>query len=264
MRVDDIAISSVDKISLFDITTGEYLFDLDELTGATIEQAEDTADVKGKNGRKITTLKRNKTITISGTNGMVSGGMLEQQTGGKFESKVTEVMWSDYLTVSGNAATTTYKAVGTTGAEIEALYVKNADGVLGKEMTQDATAAAGKFAYAPATKKITFNEGELADGTEIVVYYKRRIQANVLENLSSSYSKKCRGYIDITGEDKCGNLYRVQIYVPKMDFSGEFSLEIGDNQTTHGFKAEALAGACGAGGKLWDYTIFGANEADAI
>ena len=47
MRVDDIAISSVDKISLFDITTGEYLFDLDELTGVTIEQAEDTVDVKG-------------------------------------------------------------------------------------------------------------------------------------------------------------------------------------------------------------------------
>lgn len=38
MRVDDIVISSVDRISVFDGTAGEYLFDLGELTEAAIEE----------------------------------------------------------------------------------------------------------------------------------------------------------------------------------------------------------------------------------
>lgn len=59
------------------------------------------------------------------------------------------------------------------------------------------------------------------------------------------------------------NVYRIQFFIPKADFSGEFSLEMGENQTAHAFEAESLAGACGAGGSLWTYTVFGVNTADA-
>lgn len=58
-------------------------------------------------------------------------------------------------------------------------------------------------------------------------------------------------------------MYHIQFFVPKADFSGEFSIEMGDNQTVHAFEAEALAGACGAGGNLWTYTVYGANTEDA-
>ena len=169
-------------------------------------------------------------------------------------------MWTDYLTVTSNAATTSYKAVGASGSEIVALYVRNSDGTLGTELTQDSTAASGKFAYAPATKALSFSG--LADGTEIVVYYERQIQADVLVNESDKYSGKATLYIDAIGEDRCANVYHVQIYVPKADFNGEFSLEFGDNQTIHAFEAEGLAGACGTAGQLWTYTVFGENAAD--
>ena len=131
---------------------------------------------------------------------------------------------------------------------------------MGGELEQAATAAAGKFTYDPATKALAFSG--IADGTEIVVYYKRKITADVLDNDSETYSGKCALYIDALGEDKCANVYRIQFYIPKADFNGEFSLEMGENQTVHSFDAEALAGACGAGGKLWTYTIFGANTED--
>ena len=70
-------------------------------------------------------------------------------------------------------------------------------------------------------------------------------------------------YVDAMGEDKCGNVYRVQFYLPKADFNGEFSLEMGDNQTIHSFEAESLVGAgcAGVGSNLWTYTIF-ANDAE--
>lgn len=101
------------------------------------------------------------------------------------------------------------------------------------------------------------------DGTEIVVHYTRKITADVLSNESDVYSSKCTLYVDAMAEDKCANVYHVQFFIPKADFSGEFSLEMGDNQTVHAFEAEALAGACGAGGKLWTYTVYGANAKDA-
>lgn len=257
----DVTITSLETITAFDVVTGNYKFTLDELQNATIANSEGKTEITGKGGRKLSSLKRNKSVVISGTNGLVSGGLLETQVGGTFENKATEVLWTDYLTVTGNAATTTYKAIGTAGAEIEAVYIKNSDNTMGTELTQDATAVDGKFAYAPETKALTFSNVD--DNTEIVVYYKRKIVADVLDNESDSYSGKCELFIDALAEDKCSNVYRVQIHVPKADFSGEFSLEMGDNQTVHAFEAEALAGACGAGGQLWTYTIFGANAEDA-
>lgn len=262
MNINDITITSLETITAFDIASGAYKFTLDELQKATIGQSQESTEITGKSGRKLATLKRNKAVTISGTNGLVSGGLLEMQTGGKFENKATEVLWTDYLTVTeGNKATTTWKASGTTGNEIEAIYVKNTDGTLGTVLEQAESAAAGKFAYDDDTKTITFHT-DIAAGTEVVAYYKRKITADVLENDSDTYSTKCMLYIDALAEDKCSNVYRIQLFIPKADFSGEFSLEIGDSQTVHEFEAEALAGACGAGGNLWTYTIFGADTKD--
>lgn len=260
MNVNDLVITGVETITAFDVVTGAYEFTLDELQSTTIANTEETEDVTGKKGRKISTLKKNKGVTVSGTNGLISGGLLEAQTGSNFEHKTTEVQWTDYLTVSSNAATTSFKAVGTTGAEIQSIYVKNADGTLGAELEQAAEAASGKFAYAPATKALTFSG--ITNGTEIVVIYKRKITADVLTNYSDVFSKKLSLYVDAMAEDKCANVYRVQFFIPKADFSGEYSLEFGDSQTVHEFEATSLAGACGANGALWTYTIFGENAAD--
>ena len=266
MNVSDITITSLETIDAFDIVTGGYLFTLDELQNATIAQGQEKTDITGRQGRKLSSLKKNKTVTISGNNGIVSGGLLELQTGSKFENKLTEVMWNDYLIVAENKAVTTYKAVGTTGNEVEAVHIKNTDGTLGKTLTQDATAGTDTFAYDPATKTLTFGDGVIADGTEVVVYYKRQIQASVLNNMSDTYSGKCALYINALAEDKCANIYRIQFYIPKADFNGEFSIEMGDNQTVHAFEAESLAGAgCGyhnQSGQLFTYTVFGANAED--
>ena len=259
----DIMITSLETINAFDITTGNYLFTLDELQNASIAQGQEKVDITGKQGRKLSSLKRNKTMTISGANGMLSCGLVELQTGGKFESKDTEVMWTDYLDVDAeHSATTNYKAIGTAGAEITELYVLETIGTVRTSLEQAAEAAAGKFAYDPATKKLTFSS-DVAAGSKIAVYYKRKIAANVLSNQSDVYSGKAELYVDCIGEDKCANLYHVQFHIPKADFNGEFTMDFGDDQSVHNFEAEGLSGACGAGGTLWDMIVFGANEGDA-
>ena len=266
MNINDITITSLETINAFDVVTGNFLFTLDELQSATIAQTQEKTDITGKQGRKLNSLKRNKAVTISGNNGMVSGGLLELQTGGKFENRTTTVMWTDYLTVAANVAETSFKAVGSLGNEIESVYVKNSDGTLGKVLTQGAETGDGKFTYDPATKKLAFGEGEIADGSEVVVYYLRQIQADVLDNMSDTYSGKATLYVDAFAEDKCSNVYRIQFYIPKADFNGDFSIEMGENQAVHAFEAESLSGACGKAGSataLWTYTVFGVNTEDA-
>jgi len=263
MIINDITITSLETITAFDITTGAYRFTLDELQNAKIANTQDKTDITGKGGRKLNSLKKNKAVVVSGTNGLVSGGLLELQTGNEFKGvDNAPISWTDYLTIENDAATTSYKAVGTAGNEIETVYIKNADGTLGAALTQDAAVGDGKFTYNPGTKALAFKADAYADGTEIVVFYTRNIKANVLENVSDTYSEKCKLYIDAFGEDKCNNIYRVQFYIPRADFSGNFDFELGDNQTVHAFEAESLAGSCGSAGTLWTYTVFGANEAD--
>jgi len=260
VNIQDVTITSLETISAFDISTGAFMFTLDELQSTSLAQSEETTDITGKGGRKLATLKRNKSVTISGDNGLVSGGLFELQTGSKFAQKATEVLWTDYLTVTNNSATTSYTAVGEVGEEIPDLYIRNTDGTLGTKLEQASAAAAGKFAYAPSQKTLTFVG--LDNNTEVVAFYKRRISASVLENYSDIYSGKCSLYIDALAEDVCANVYRIQFYIPKADFNGEFTFDMGDNQTVHSFEASALAGSCGTAGVLWTYTIFGANTPD--
>ena len=266
LNIADITLTSLDTITAFKLD-GDPAFILDELQDATIANTQDSQEITGKGGRKLSSLKRNKGVTVSGTNGLISAGMVEAQTGSEFEEKEsTPVAYTEYLTISDDKAIMKFKAAGTAGKEIEALYIKNGDGSCGEKLVQDAAAAAGKFAYDPATKELTFAENAYEDGTEIIVFYTRNIPGHVLTNMSDRYSEKLQLYIDATGEDKCGRQYHVQFYIPKADFSGEFEFELGGDQVTHAFEAESLAGSnCGGvvGGALWTYTVFGADAADA-
>ena len=85
MIINDITITSLETITAFDIA-GAYRFTLDELQNAKIANTQDKTDITGKGGRKLNSLKKNKAVVISGTNGLVSGGLLEMQTGSEFKS----------------------------------------------------------------------------------------------------------------------------------------------------------------------------------
>lgn len=263
VNVADLMITSLDTITAYSLT-GDPRFVLDELQDATIANTEEKTDITGKQGRKLNSLKKNKAVKITGTNGILSAGMMEAQTGSQFAHKdSTPVDHVDYLVINSNAATTEFKAVGTTGAEIRAVYIVGTNNVATTKLTQATAVADDKFTYDPTTKALAFKESAYEDGTAIRVFYTRNIEGDVLENLSDKYSEKLRLTIDGTAEDKCGTVYRVQFRIPKADFSGNFDLALGGDQTVHAFEAESLSGSCGGSGALWDYTVFASDAADA-
>lgn len=270
LNVNDLSITSFETVMACNINGGAFRFMLDEMQNFTLGNAQENTNLTGRGGRTIGMLKRNKAVTVSGTNGMVSLGLVEAEVGKSGESNVkTTVKIPDYIVaVAGEGAavtaSTTYKAVGTAGNEIGELYIKDKSGLVTKTLKQDAEASEGKFAYNPETKVITFHNGEVKEGDEITVYYKRQIQADVvIENVSENFSEKLELYVDAIAEDKCKNEYRVQFFIPYADFSGNFELAMGDSQTVHAFEATSLASACGNGSSIfWKMIVFGANTED--
>lgn len=262
MIVNELTITSLETITGFS-KSGDFLFKLDELQNAAINNTQEKVDVTGKQGRKLNSLKRNKAVTVTGTNGLISTGLLAADSGADVVEGNGTIMYDEILTVDTAKAKTTFKAVGTTGAEICSLNILTENGLMGEKLEQAAAASTGKYAYAPNTREITFSS-DVADGTRVVVYYKRTIKDTTkVSNNSNNYSAKCELYIDGIAEDKCNTVYRVQFIIFTADFSGNFNIEMGDNQTVHAFEAEALASGCTSDGRFWDMIIFGANAEDA-
>lgn len=269
LNVNDLSITSFETVMACNINGGVFRFLLDEMQSCTINNTQENTNLTGRGGRTIGMLKRNKSVTVSGTNGMVSLGLIEAEVGSSGESKTTTVKIPDYIVAKedddGNViAVTNYVAVGTAGNEIGELHVKDSAGRVTATLTQDASASDGKFAYDPETKTISFAADDVEAGDEITVYYKRQIKADVvIENVSDNFSEKLELYIDAIAEDKCKNEYRVQFFIPYADFSGNFELAMGDSQTVHSFEATSLASACGNGSStFWTMTVFGVGAED--
>lgn len=254
--VNKLSITQIDQITCFN-NANELEFIMDEIKEGSISNTQEKTDITGKGGRKIGSIKKNKAVTVSATNGVLVGGALAAQTGSEVEQGTFKVRVTDIMTVSGNKAATAQTAVGAAGAEIGTLYKKNANGSLGDKLTQTAApAATGQFAYDPATKEVTFFEDDLADGAEVVAFYDIEVESAKISNESDTYSKTLKMYIDVTAQDSCDNVYHCQFIIPRADFSGEFELSMGSDATVHAIQAESLAGGCAGSSVLWDFIVY--------
>ena len=79
VNVNDITITSLETIAAFDIVSGAFKWVLDELQNATIANTQETTDITGKQGRLLNTLKRNKAVTVSGNNGVITVGDISER-----------------------------------------------------------------------------------------------------------------------------------------------------------------------------------------
>lgn len=252
--VNKLIISEVNQITAFN-NAGELEFIMDEVQNGSIRNTQEKSDVQGRNGRKIATLKKNKAVTVSATNGVLVGGVLAAQTGTEVEQGTFKVRITDVMTVNSNKCSTSKTAVGTIGDEIGVIYIKNTNGSLGQKLEQDATVTSGKFTYDPTTKEIEVSG--IADGTEIVAFYDVETESARISNDSEKYSKVLKLYIDVTLQDNCDVEYSGQVIIQRADVSGEFEISLGGDNFAHTFEAESLAGGCTGSTNLWDLIVYG-------
>ena len=258
VNIDGFYVTSLDQLTCFN-NANELEMVLDELQDSTISNTQENNDITGKNGAIIGTLKRNKAVTVSGNNGLLVGGGMAAQTGSDVETGSFIVRATDVLTVSDNSVKLTGTPVGAPGAEIVTLRKKGASGMLDGEFEQDSTAsAAGKFSYSDGT--ITFYEGDLEDGDQVVVFYDMQVEnATKVSNSADTYSKTLKAYLDVTVQDKCDNVLHGQFIFPRADFTGNFDISVGGTDSVLAYEFRSLKDLCNTGadaGKFWDFIVW--------
>lgn len=260
MNIDKFTITSYDQFTGFDRTTGSLEMIMDELSDFKLSQEEDKTEITGKSGRTISSLKKNKKVTGSGTNGMLSGGALATMLGTDIEDGTYQIKYTDAITVNGNKGTTAEVAIGTVGNEIETIYVRDKNNAYisgGKKLTQTSgVPATGEFSYDPETKEITFFDGDIADGTEVIAFYMAEVEGKKISNDADKYSKVLQAFIDVTCQDACDNIFHGQFIIDRADFSGTFDLEGGSDPATQSFEFTSLPNLCTGKSDLWDFIIF--------
>lgn len=260
MNIDKFTIISYDQFTGFDRATGSLEMIMDELTDLTIANEEERQELTGRGGRTIGSLKKNKKVTVSGTNGMLSGGALATQLGTEIEDGEFEIRYTDVIKVTGDAGVTAEIALGTAGNEIGTIYVRDAEQAYisgGKQLKQVAsTPATGEFSYDPETKAIAFFAGDVEDGVEVYAFYDAKVKGKKISNDSTKYSNVLAGYLDVTCQNACDQVFHGQFIFPRADFNGTFDIQGGSDPSTQGFEFISLPDLCTGKSDLWDFVVF--------
>ena len=260
MNIDKFTIVSYDQFVGFDRSTGNLDMIMDELTDFTLSQEEEKVDIQGKGGRPIGSLKKNKKVTGKGTNGMLSGGALAAMLGSEITDGTYKIKYTDTIIVNSNKGETHETAVGTVGDEIGTIYVRDENNAYisgGKKLTQTSgLPKTGEFSYEPGTKTITFFAGDVKDGVEVIAFYYAEVTGKKITNDADNYSKTLEGFLDVTCQDACDNLFHGQFIIPRADFTGTFDLQGGSDPATQGFEFTSLPNLCTGKTDLWEFIVF--------
>lgn len=263
--INDYTITEFVDFEAYYRTTGLLDFKLEEMQNFTLNATQDKTPLTGKNGRVIGYKKSNKAISGEGTYGQISAGLMKVQTGGDITSSDSlTVKKSEVKVVNGATLTTDATATGTAGAEIGEIKVLADNGAIAATYAQAASADATHFAYTPNTKTITLpvddGTGVIANGKKIIYSYNRTVSGTKVTDPSDTFSEVREVWIHAFGTDSCDNEYFIAIHIPRADFSGEFSIELGGDQTVQNFSFDAMADLCaassGVGTDLFDVIVY--------
>jgi hypothetical protein len=191
---------------------------------------------------------------------MLSGGALAAMLGSDIEDGTYTIKYTDVIKVESNKGSTAEKAIGTAGDEIGTIYVRDEHQAYisgGKKLTQVASdPKTGEFVYSPETKEITFFEGDVADGVEVIAFYYAEVTGKKISNDSTKYSKVLEGFLDVTCQDSCDNIFHGQFIFARADFNGTFDLQGGSDPSTQAFEFTTLPNLCTGKNDLWDFIVF--------
>lgn len=259
------AMQEVFDVNVFDLSDGACLAILDDLKTSTWSNNGETVYTQGGKGNpKIIGFGHSKESMLECGSAVISDGLLGVQSGSDVttETNATAVQYQEVLTVTSDAATSTYTATGTAGEEIGYVYVVNSDGSLGAQLTQAGAVAAGEFTYTAGTKAFAFDTAELADGTKIMVFYYPTVaSAKRVQNVTSEFAKNVKVVANGRFRDTCtGKDYNAQLVFHKAKTSEEYSFDLAADgePVVQNVSFEALK-SCDSD-NLWDLYIYDTED----
>lgn len=263
------AVQQIFVVDAFNLDTGALIARFEDLKNSTLNNNGTVVYAQGGVGNpKIIGFSHSKESTLEVESAVITGGALGIQTGsGLIDlTSATDIPFDEVLTVTGEAAipeaVTTYTATGTAGSEIGFVYVLNTDGTTKKTIKQGGSAASGEFAYASASKKITFAEGDVVAGDKVlVVYYPTASTAYQISNSTEVFAQNVRLHCKTLFRDTCtGKDYVGVLVMYKAKAGEEWSLELSadGDPAVHAISFEALK-SCESP-VLWDIFIYDTDD----
>lgn len=250
------ALKKVRKITIQDPATLENKAVLDELKNIQLTGSAEVVWADGADGAHLVGFDVNKVSALNATNGAIDEGYLSLQTGDSMKTITngTGVLFTEILTVkTADTLITTHKAHGATGNEIAFVYPVDETGAPDRanKLTQAATASVDKFAYAPATKTISFSTGKAPVGTKFYVeYHPKFTKYEEMSNDTDKFSDTGVVYVDCWFTDICTKKdVPLQLYLESGKISGEIDLSFGDQAAVQNINIEATT-SCGSK-SLW-------------
>ncbi len=245
-RMGDFTLTELTRLEAYNRDDGLLDFMMDELDSFTINHNQETSDITGKGGRPIGKKKKNKTVSCEGTNGLISEGMLKAQNGGDIITGDMHVKKTETKKIgAGKTIVVDNVPIGALGQEIGKLQLIGTAGEIIKEYAQGTVVSADKFTYDPATKTITLpTDADIEEGMRVIYAYYRIVNGTSVSDPSGKYSEVREVWLHGYGIDKCDNAIAFAWHFPRADISGEYSVDLGGDQTMHNFKFDALPDLC--------------------
>lgn len=246
-------------ITFESLETDQLIARIEDVKDGSFTNGQDTTYATGGVGTpKLIPFDNNVSAMLSGSNALITDGLVKLQTGNDVEvlTSTTLLPVSEVLTVTSNTTTTTYTPTGTADEEIKFAYVVNSDGSWDTTDSdniyeQASVIEADKFTL--SGKTITFNTGDLTDGTKVgVIYYPTVASAKEMTRSTDTFSSSARVTVYCVFVDACTDeLLEGRIIFPKAKVSGSFewSLDNGGDPSTQNFEVEALKSCTDA--TLW-------------
>ena len=237
-------------------SNGNLLYRMPQLSEATIDVTAEEKTATDKNGTIIKKSYRAKAVSLTATNAHLDLNAYAATTGSDkvVASASSKIVAPKFLLIDSAEAsvvlTDTPKddvvsvtAIGYTGGKIKTYT-----------LASDSTATADSFAYAKASKTVTFPTGvDTEEVAQFLVRYEYETEAGVLvENRSDKYPKSVKLTLQALCYDECHTdvLRLAYIIFPNFQVSPETSLQM-TTDATFDYKGDAQVDYCSKNKRLY-------------
>lgn len=243
-----------------DLSSGDPLYVLTQLSEGNVEITAESTDVTDKNGNLVKKIWKSKAGTFSATNAFVNTNIIAASAGSTpiFASAGSKVTMPKMLHVKKGAEVTLKDYV--TGSVKVAQYF--GDGSLGKIYELDTTESADKFAIESSSGKLTLPTDPDAD--MFFIKYLRESETGVkIQNKADEFPSSVKFIIKATYYNPCkkNELKADYIEFPSFQVSPETTFPINADSATMDFSGDLEIDYCGSDKVL--YNTYDADEVDA-
>lgn len=265
MDINNFVINRPLRGTMFNQTTGELLWTINQITDPTLTVSSETAQAVDALGTPIMEFNRAKTAEFSAANSLFDLGLLAAQSGTAKVSSTASVtypvpIWETFTIPSSGTTVTLAQTPAEAAADgIPYIYKITGDGQVAEKYAYGATAAADKFSFTGTT--LTFPTS-LTAGDKFIVYYEYNAngtagsQAVKVTNSAVNFPKSGRFVMEVLGANVCdiSEEYHAFIIFPAARLSSDFDITF-NTEGTHPFTLTAFQEYCDTEKNLFTIVI---------